>query len=562
LQKKDTKIKAIMESNNNNLDNDSIIRDDDELHVESLVVPSSSLPLSLTLSLSRNTATTTTFAPPPQQKQQQRRHVDANNNNDEHHPHQDNANANANTNTNNLYLCNKCNLMLGRHRFPKKILRKIINRRISSSSNDEELQNTNTNTNARENTSTNANTNTNTYNINTKTATTATDDDATSLVLICHQCRKINGAIRMKQPKPKYTILTDSGKSNSGLTRRPNNWGYCNYLDQLFSMNCYTDIVKLKVFHSAKDISESMAAIYAIFHHSTHVVVGVDGKKRDKKGINGERDNRKGNDEQDNRNKDENKKVLCLCIGDGCTPRTAVLLSFLTKGLWDCVSIDPALSNEWSDSDHLDDSNNISSISENDSDSEKTQKQKQKQKQKQVVRGLYGYKGTLKEFVLDSNRPPFKKLTCSTASNNNDPHNNNNNNKQDGDNNNDDGDGNEINNDYYQHLILLCVHSHARFIDESTVDNIRSLYTTSPNPSSSSSSSTTSLYCNDINTTPNLNLNTSTPPLTSLLIPTTIVSLPCCPQYRHVRDIGIQPHIKYDDDCVFSACRSVEVWNL
>jgi hypothetical protein len=463
----------------------------------------------------------------------------------------------------NLYLCNKCNLLLGRHRFPKKILRKII-KGIS----DENQQNAKKKTNTKINDSSSSS-----NNITTTTATaTATDDhddhdnDVSNnkvLLLVCHQCRKQDGAIRMKQIKPN-TIITDSNKSNSGLTRRPNNWGYCNYLDKLFSMNCYNDIVYLNVFNNAKDISESMAAIYAIFHHSSYININVG----EEEGKDEEQDSKKGDKEKNGiKNKVNDKdKVLCLCIGDGCTPRTAVLLSFLTKGLWDCISIDPALSNEWNHTRDDDDDD-----SEIEIDSSNSSGQKQNEKQKQVVRGLYGYKGTLKEFVMDSNRPPYinKRATTGNNNNNNNPPNNDKNNNDSKDK--DDKNENENENNYYQHLILLCVHSHARFIEESTVDNIRSLYTnlssssSTPTSSSTTSSLASTLYCNDINNTPmtpDPSSSSSSSSSSFSLIPTTIVSLPCCPQYRHVRDIGIQPNIKYDDDCVFSACRSVEVWNL
>jgi hypothetical protein len=74
-----------------------------------------------------------------------------------------------------------------------------------------------------------------------------------------------------------------------------------------------------------------------------------------------------------------------------------------------------------------------------------------------------------------------------------------------------------------KHVVLLCVHSHARFRGISTIDAIRARYHN---------------------------------------VPTTLVSLPCCPKFRHLGDIGRPPDVKYDDDCVFSACRTVDVWNF
>jgi hypothetical protein len=74
-----------------------------------------------------------------------------------------------------------------------------------------------------------------------------------------------------------------------------------------------------------------------------------------------------------------------------------------------------------------------------------------------------------------------------------------------------------------RHLVLLCVHSHARFLGAASLPHIRSRYRN---------------------------------------IPTTLVSLPCCSKFRHVGDIGRQPDVKFEDDCVFSSCRTVEVWNF
>ena len=122
------------------------------------------------------------------------------------------------------------------------------------------------------------------------------------------------------------------------------------------------------------------------------------------------------------------------------------------------------------------------------------------------VQGLHCYKGTLEEFLLDANRPPRSLPRKNPLQS--------------------------------RHLVLICVHSHARFIDEASIENIRTLYSTSNSTSTDKTNQTVAL------------------------LPTTIVSLPCCPTFKHVRDIGEQPTLKYDDDCVFSACRTVEVWDL
>lgn len=240
---------------------------------------------------------------------------------------------------------------------------------------------------------------------------------------ICHQCRRNQTAERCKQPaKPPIKL---GRKADSGIVRRPNNFGYCNYLDQVFSLKCFSDLVTLGVFQSAKDISESMAAIQAAMKH------GLSNHQQDEK----------------------KKKVLCLCIGDGSTPRTAVLACYWNQ--WSCVSIDPALHEEWTG------------------------------ETPNGVRNLVGFGGTLEEFM---SLPP--------------------------------GDDYSL----YDHLVLLCVHSHARLIGPCSIQKIRNRY--------------------------------------SSISHTTLVSLPCCPKFRSHRDVGRSPDIFYDDDCVFSACRKVEVWNF
>ena len=313
---------------------------------------------------------------------------------------------------------------------------------------------------------------------------------------ICHYCKKRATAGRTKQPLPKIPMerqmimkqnnnnnnaaaetssstmicseisessstanmslclvpksSTSSRYADSGLRRRPNNFGYCNYIDHLFSLKCFPDIVNLKVFTTAKDVSESMAAIHAASRHGIQLLI----KSTDNKG-----------DDDYNKNS-SNDDVLCLCIGDGSTPRTAVLAAFL-KG-WNCISIDPNLALEWHGP-------------------------------HPSVRNLTGYVGTIESFVQDLQQQQHER-----EGNNN---NNNSNPQRMG---------------RPRHLILLCVHSHAQFRNTCKLSNIRALYGS---------------------------------PLT------TLVSIPCCPKFRHVKDIGRNPDVKYDDDCIFSACRTVYVWN-
>ena len=227
--------------------------------------------------------------------------------------------------------------------------------------------------------------------------------------------------------------------ADSGLVRRPNNFGYCDYVDMLFGMKCFPDLISLGVFRSAKDVSESIAVLQGVIRHGNIV------HKKEKGG-------------QEKEGEKKKSDILCLCIGDGNTPRTAVLACYLQG--WTCVSIDPALNDEWSG------------------------------RSPKNVSGLTGYRGTLAQFFDEADIVGPAASPSSPS---------------------------------YQHLILLCVHSHARFLGSVTVSRIRAHYGN---------------------------------------IATTICSLPCCPKFRHKGDIGREPDISYEDDCVFSAMRKVEIWNI
>lgn len=269
----------------------------------------------------------------------------------------------------------------------------------------------------------------------------------------CRQCTKNQTALRCKQSTKAQ--LKIGRKSESGKIRRPNNFGYCSYIDKLFGLNCFADIVSLKAFTSAKDVSESMAAIQAANNSNNNNQHYGQQMHTDKRSM-------------------KEKKVLCLCIGDGSTPRTAVLACFLEKK-WDCISIDPALHAEW---------HGVNPKS---------------------VQRLIGFGGTLEEFLSLPQIITFENAVVDVDDDT----------KQQ---------QRQIQIHCYNHLLLLCVHSHARFTGNASVSNIHSMY--------------------------------------GPAIPMTIISLPCCPKFRSSRDIGRPPDIQYDDDCVFSACRRIEIWNF
>lgn len=83
------------------------------------------------------------------------------------------------------------------------------------------------------------------------------------------------------------------------------------YMDEFIRLKCASDLLLLKVFPDAKEITESMAAYRAAIK-----CLFKDFNPGD-------------------------PTVACYVIGDGCTPRTAALLVFRTA--WTVGSIDPRL---------------------------------------------------------------------------------------------------------------------------------------------------------------------------------------------------------------------------
>jgi len=70
-------------------------------------------------------------------------------------------------------------------------------------------------------------------------------------------------------------------------------------------------------------------------------------------------------------------------------------------------------------------------------------------------------------------------------------------------------------------LVLLCVHSHHRFTGEASIDAVRGSFGYPP---------------------------------------TCLVSIPCCPQFSPMKDVGRAPDVRYDDWAIFSHCRTVLIW--
>lgn len=80
------------------------------------------------------------------------------------------------------------------------------------------------------------------------------------------------------------------------------------YINEFFGMRAAADLLLLDVFPNAKEVTESFGAFMATRH------LGVQRPSLD---------------------------VAAVCVGDGCTPRTAALVAFLSR--WTCWSVDPRL---------------------------------------------------------------------------------------------------------------------------------------------------------------------------------------------------------------------------
>lgn len=216
----------------------------------------------------------------------------------------------------------------------------------------------------------------------------------------------------------KADLIQNASRAASGHRVRPNNFGFCTYVDEVFHLNCFGQLAALGAFASAKDVSESMAALLAVKRHAN--LADADAAT-----------------------------TVCLCVGDGTTPKTAILAAYSTR--WkSVVSIDPLLREEWVGH------------------------------EPRGVRGLQGFSGTLDEYMAT-----------------------------------------ELEASSWSRVVVLLVHCHARLIEASSLKEIRARFGGAA---------------------------------------ASVVALPCCPNVRPERDLG-KPTLSYEDDCVFSACRRVQVWN-
>ena len=92
--------------------------------------------------------------------------------------------------------------------------------------------------------------------------------------------------------------------------------GNSRYLDQMVRLHCAPDLIALKLFPNAKEVTESFAAYNAMLDHLSSGGL------------------RPGEEE-----------ITGIFPGDGQTPRTGATFAFRTA--WECISIDPRMSPSW-----------------------------------------------------------------------------------------------------------------------------------------------------------------------------------------------------------------------
>lgn len=86
---------------------------------------------------------------------------------------------------------------------------------------------------------------------------------------------------------------------------------FMRYVNEMLKLACSPELVRLKVFPDAKELTESLAVNNAIRTHLAEEFAPGD------------------------------ERVTLIAVGDGNTPRTAALCAFLTK--WQCVAVDPEM---------------------------------------------------------------------------------------------------------------------------------------------------------------------------------------------------------------------------
>ena len=189
--------------------------------------------------------------------------------------------------------------------------------------------------------------------------------------------------------------------------------------------------------------------------------------------------------------------VLCICIGDGTTPRTAALAAYLTA--WNCVSVDPAMREEWTgEAPHgVGRLRGISAPFEDFMEQTETLAAIRAAVAADSLGAPAGADAA--NGAAASEAGAVTQAGAASTSRDDEA-----------------ASGGEV-----THLLLLCVHAHHRFTGPAALSAVRAAFGDPP---------------------------------------TTCIALPCCPTFNPTKDIGRSPDASFEDMAVFSDCRSVLVW--
>ena len=161
----------------------------------------------------------------------------------------------------------------------------------------------------------------------------------------------------LSPPSARDVNTTFSGRSYSHTdSDRPSNIANCKYIDALLQLPCYLNLNAFGIYKSSQDVSVSMSCLEAVRLYGTlderyfvpHDVDGVpivdDDKNKKSKGGD-RRSSLQTNNAQIDDTPVNPKSVVCIVLGEGSTPRTAILAS--QHYGWTTIAIDPNLSEDW-----------------------------------------------------------------------------------------------------------------------------------------------------------------------------------------------------------------------
>ena len=190
-------------------------------------------------------------------------------------------------------------------------------------------------------------------------------------------------------PPASLTMGVDVNAPFSGILpeeERPTHIADCKYIDAVLSMPSYPKLNSMELFSSSKDVSVSMAALDAVKLYGTmdagyFMAHDANGNKviprsmRKKMAANSTNNSAALNNFNP-------KSIICIVIGEGSLPRTAVLAS-LHYG-WTTLSVHPDLEEDWDG-------------------------------YQEDVPNYTGYKGTISEFMSDDYNESYLELENSQS---------------------------------------------------------------------------------------------------------------------------------------------------